>query len=123
MTRMKTSFSPAAILFGAALLVCVAAGCASDSVYTDPTPEQVHAALAGRTIELDDVSVRMESADISGLRIVQILAGPEQTQASAILNFEYRHRGNTWKVDGVLTYQRSRVEPIVDAVFEANDVR
>lgn len=120
---MKTEAAGRVVMVVFAAVLLGSAGCLSRSNYPEPTPAQVRSALDGLTMSVDDEDVPLASEDISMVKVVQVLAGTEDTQASAIIQFNYRYRGDNLKVDGVITYGRSKAEALIKPVFEANDVR
>ena len=99
----------------------VSSGCAK-SKFQDPSPEQIQSFLEGQNIVTKDVTIPVFLSDISLFKIVEIVAEPNDEHASAILSFEYRHDGQTYNVEGVVSYKRSLTDPFMSPYFEVNEL-
>ena len=101
--------------------VLVLSGCAK-SKFQDPSPEQIRMFLDGQEIVTADASLPILADDISLFKVADIVAEPKGEHASAIVTFEYRHDGRTYKVEGVVSYERSLADPFKSPYFEVNEL-
>ena len=67
----------------------VSAGCAK-SKFQDPSPEQIRAFLDGQEITMADVKLPIFASDISSFKLVEIIAEPKDSHASALVTFSVR---------------------------------
>ncbi|MDA0989378.1 MAG: hypothetical protein O3A51_01330 [Verrucomicrobia bacterium] len=105
-------------------LACLAVfGCAQQSPYQDPTPQQLRAFLDGQDLITAEINVPLVADGINRFSVTEIAALPKDLMASAVITFEYTYRGAVYQVEGVVAYQRSESNPFINPRFEANEVR
>ena len=98
----------------AAVLFC---GCAEKKIAPPPV-EDVAGVIHGQKIEIGSRMVSIDRNKIEDLEIAEMVRGPGDKSATAILRFVYSVGADSYQVEGVVSYERNADGTLASPMFE-----
>jgi hypothetical protein len=105
-----------------ALVLCALGGCAKKDVQPPPV-EALKAVLDGQELQVDSRRIRISQENISAFEVTDLALGPGGKTATAVLRLVYDDSGQSYEVEGVVSYERSGAEDFKSPRFELSEIR
>ncbi|MBM4143607.1 MAG: hypothetical protein FJ225_08475 [Lentisphaerae bacterium] len=114
---VRRAVSAAAVMAAFSLF----AGCGGPPI-KEPTAAQLQAALEGQSIDADEAGIPIDASLVSGFKVVGIFHNEKESTSAARVEFDYLSEDGNYRVQGVISYQRSPTEVIKAPRFEVNEL-
>ena len=96
--------------------------CACTGPYvSEPSPEELQDSLDGQQIEINEWRRALESSSVSDFNVVEIYHNHASTTSVAVVTFIYATAGEVYRVDGIISYERTSLERMLNPRFETNE--
>jgi len=103
------------------LALLLALGACGGPRVLDPSPEELKATLEGQQIEFGPDREVIADAAIGAFEVVEIVYNHEESTSMAVVRFTYVADHGDYRVEGIISYQRSSLEKMRNPRFETNE--